>query len=199
MVAEPIPLGMTEEEFVAWCDEDIRAEFVDGEVIIMSPESVVSETVRGFLYKVLSWFVETHELGVVFGPNLQIRPRAGLRRMPDLMFISNERRHLLHAAHFEGAPDLAMEIVSDDSVERDWRTKYHEYAQGGVREYWVIDPPHQRVAVYRLNESGQHEDIPIQDGAFHSTVVNGFWIRPEWLWQEPLPHTAEILRTLGVL
>ena len=30
---------MTEEEFVAWCDEDVQAEWVDGEVIIMSPSS----------------------------------------------------------------------------------------------------------------------------------------------------------------
>jgi hypothetical protein len=28
---------MTEDEFVAWCDEDVRAEWVDGEVIVMSP------------------------------------------------------------------------------------------------------------------------------------------------------------------
>lgn len=199
MVAEPTPRGMAEEEFVAWCDEDTRAEYVDGEVIIMSPESVVSETVRGFLYKVLSWFVETHELGMVFGPHLQVRLRPGLWRVPDLIFISHGRQHLLRPNHLEGAPDLVMEIVSDDSVERDWRTKYHEYEQAGVREYWVIDPPHQRVGVYRLNEAGRFEDVPIQEGAFHSSVVNGFWIRPEWLWREPLPNTAEISRILGVL
>jgi Uma2 family endonuclease len=32
--------SMTEDEFVEWCDEDIRAEYVYGKVIIMSPESV---------------------------------------------------------------------------------------------------------------------------------------------------------------
>ncbi len=33
--------SMTEDEFVEWCDEDIRAEYVDGKVIIMTPESAV--------------------------------------------------------------------------------------------------------------------------------------------------------------
>ena len=31
---------MTEEEFVAWCDEDTRAEWVDGEVVVHSPTSI---------------------------------------------------------------------------------------------------------------------------------------------------------------
>ena len=33
--------SMTEDEFVEWCDEDVRAEYVDGKVIIMPPESAV--------------------------------------------------------------------------------------------------------------------------------------------------------------
>jgi len=34
-------LRMTEEEFEAWADEDTRAEWVDGEVILMSPTSLL--------------------------------------------------------------------------------------------------------------------------------------------------------------
>ncbi|MCS6859366.1 MAG: hypothetical protein NZT92_03480 [Abditibacteriales bacterium] len=41
--------------------------------------------------------------------------------------------------------------------------------------------------------------MPMQEGTFHSTVVNGFWMRSAWLWREPLPNTAEIVWALGVL
>ena len=83
--------GMTETEFVAWCDEDVRAEYVDGKVITMSPESVNDERLRWFIGTILQIFVESHDLGEIFGPNLQIRLRPRLRRIPDLLFISQAR------------------------------------------------------------------------------------------------------------
>ncbi len=32
------------------------------------------------------------------------------------------------------------------------------------------------------------------EGEYHSHTLPGFWLRVEWLWQEPLPHP---LRALG--
>jgi hypothetical protein len=37
------------------------------------------------------------------------------------------------------------------------------------------------------------------DGVYTSAAVTGFWLRPEWMWQTPLPDEIEILRQLGVL
>ena len=190
---------MTEEEFVDWCDADTRAEYVDGEVIVMSPESGVSEDSRWFVGVILRTYVEAKNLGLMRGPNFQVRLRRGLRRVPELLFISNERLGIVQPNHLEGAPDLAMEIVSPDSVERDWREKYSEYQASGVREYWVIDPQNQRVEVYGLAASGEYQHIALEDGAFHSQVVPGFWLRPEWLWQRPLPSALDVLRVIGVL
>ncbi len=191
-------LRMTEEEFVAWCDEDTRAEFVDGEVIRLSPESLQDEQLRWFVGSVLRTFVEQRGLGIVSGPNFQTRLRVGLRRIPDLIFVSQERAHLLQRTHLEGAPDLAMEIVSPDSVARDWRDKYLEYERAGVREYWVIDPQSRQVELYCLHK-GQFVARRKKQGAYHSEVVKGFHLRPEWLWQQPLPAVLDTLKELGVL
>ncbi|MBI2875267.1 MAG: Uma2 family endonuclease [Candidatus Tectomicrobia bacterium] len=191
---------MTEEEFVACCrDEDVKAEFVDGRVIIVPPESRRDEAIRWFVGTVLHIFVEHHHLGEVYGPNLTARLRVGLRRVPDLLFISHDRLSLLRESHLEGAPDLTLEIVSPDSAARDWHDKYLEYEAAGVREYWVIDPQVQRMDVYQLNETGRYEALPQEEGVYRSAAVPGFWLRPDWLWQEPLPGTLEILRELGVL
>lgn len=191
-------LRMTEEEFVAWCDEDTRAEFVDGEVLLLSPESVMNERLRWFIGPVLSIYVKHHGVGEVFGPNLQARLRVELRRIPDLIFVAQENAHRLYKNHLEGAPDLAMEIVSPDSVARDYREKYIEYERVGVREYWIIDPQSKRVDVYCL-EKGRYIAQKKKRGAYHSKVVKGFFLRPKWLWQQPLPSVLDALKELGVL
>ena len=190
---------MTEAEFVQWCDEDVRAEYVYGKVIIMSPESTRDERTRWSIGTILGLFVEYHNLGEVFSPNLQIRPQPRLRRIPDLMFISRERLHLLQEAHLEGAPDLVMEIVSPDSRERDEQDKYQEYAAFGIREYWIIAPLTKQVNVYHLTNQGKYEPLPPASGVYRSVVIPGFFVSPQWLWGQPPPKKHDILRELGVL
>jgi Uma2 family endonuclease len=108
---------MTEEEFVAWCDEDIKAEYVDGEVVVHTPSSTQHVLLCGFLGTLLRMHVDAHDLGIVAGPEWQVRLRPQLRRVPDLLFIAKERASIVRVAHIEGAPDLIIEIVSPDSEE----------------------------------------------------------------------------------
>lgn len=49
---------MTEEEFLAWCDQDTRAEWVDGEVVMMAPVSDPHSDLVGWLGSLLRIFVE---------------------------------------------------------------------------------------------------------------------------------------------
>ncbi|MBC8262495.1 MAG: Uma2 family endonuclease [Anaerolineales bacterium] len=190
---------MTEEEFVAWCDEDIKAEYIDGEVIVYTPVSRRHDELTWFLGTLLKLFVEKNELGSIHGPEFQVRLRAGVRRVPDLLFINKEHRDILQDAHVEGAPDLAIEIVSPDSEERDWREKYWEYQEAGVKEYWVIDPYSKTMAMYQLGEEERYRRAELKEGIYRSEVVSGFWLRPEWLWQKPLPNVLEIARELGII
>jgi len=190
---------MTEEQFVDWCDEDCPAEYVDGKVILIPPASTIHERIFQFLIQLLGLYVSELGLGEVLGSQLQTRLRTGLRRVPDLVFVSKGRTDSIREKHIEGAPDLVVEIVSDDSAERDWRQKVIDYEQAGISEYWIIDPLTQQVEVLRLSEVGRYEPAQLVDGAYHSKVAPGFWFRPEWLWQEPMPSVIELLRKLGVL
>jgi Uma2 family endonuclease len=100
--------------------------------------------------------------------------------------------------HFEGAPDLVMEIVSPDSVTRDWRDKYRDYEAAGVREYWVIDPLEQRMETFALDVNGSFGRISERDGRIESTVLPGFFLRPSWLWERTPPSAGEALREMGL-
>ena len=190
---------MTEEEFEAWCDEDVKAEYVDGEVIVHSPLSTRHSDAVWFIGYLLKTIVQQHDLGRVLGPEVQVRLRPGLRRVPDLLFVAKARADRIQPTLIEGAPDLIVEIVSPDSVERDWREKYLEYQTAGVGEYWVVDLEYQRMAAYWLDEQGHYQAAPVEEGVYRSQVLPGFWLRAEWLWQEPLPNELDVAREMGLL
>lgn len=192
------PLHLTEEEFLEFCDEDTRAEYIDGEVIVHSPVSNRQSRISTFLSSIIQFYIDQHNLGIIWADNFQVRPRPGLRRIPDLIFISAENQVVVTNSEVDGAPDLVVEIVSPDSVERDWRVKYLEYEKAGIKEYWVIDPIHQKMNIYYLKDQGHYEAEKIEQGILKSRILPGFWVKPEWLWQEPLPNVIKIAKELKI-
>lgn len=190
---------MTEEEFVAWVGEKTRAEWVDGEVIVMPPANEEHADLSLWLSMLLRLYVERRAPGVVRGTDFTVRlgPRRR-RRLPDVFYVADARRDILRRNHVEGAPDLTVEIVSPDSVARDWRDKYLDYQAAGVQEYWVVDPLAQRVEAYRLDEQGAYVPIEEKDDRIASVVLPGFYLRPSWLWQEPQPSVIDALREMGL-
>jgi Uma2 family endonuclease len=100
----------------------------------------------------------------------------------------------LQKAHLEGAPDLAIEIVSADSGSRDWRDKRREYERYGVREYWIIDPLERRLEVFAQGPSRRYRRLRPHDGWLASTVVPGLALKANWLFQDPLPSKAWVLQ-----
>jgi Uma2 family endonuclease len=143
-------------------------------------------------------FVEHHDLGVVKGPEFAIRlGRQRRRRLPDLLFVVKSRADIVGRNHVEGPPDLIMEVVSPESVSRDWRDKYLDYQRGGVREYWVIDPQSKRIEAYVLN-AGEYETIEEDKGRLVSTVLKGFYLRPDWMNGSKLAARKSVIRELGI-
>jgi len=193
-----IPRTMTEAEFDARMDEDIWAEFKDGEVKTKMPALMKHELLFKFLLILLELFTTHKGLGLVLGSQYAVRLRPGLRRVPDLLFVAQARLEIVGERFVEGAPDLVVEIVSSDSVARDWRDKYVEYQEAGVREYWVFDPQAEHVEWYRLGAQGHYEMISPREGALFSEALPGFFVRQDWLWREKLPDPITLVREMGV-
>ena len=190
------PLKMTYEEFLAWADEDTRAEWVEGEVIYMSPVSDLHQDLADFLTALLRFFTETHQLGVVRSAPFQMKigPRLSGRE-PDVLFISSEHLDRLKKTFLDGPADLVIEIVSPESRARDRGDKFYEYEQGGVREYWLLDPQRKQAEFYQLGEDGIYHLATIaQDGIYRSVVLKGLEMKVDWLWQEPLPLLLSVLK-----
>ncbi|HZO88836.1 MAG TPA: Uma2 family endonuclease [Chthonomonadaceae bacterium] len=201
---EPLPeppRQMTFEEFLAWADEDTHAEWVDGEIIFMSPSEDIHQILLKWLIKALDEYVTAHDLGLLlpapFLMRLASRPSG---REPDVLFVAKENLGRNKRTYLDGPADLVIEIVCPDSQTRDRVDKLREYQQAGVREYWLIDPRSQQAEFYQLGTDGSYRSIPIrEDGIYHSAVLEGLWLKVSWLWEEPLPPLLSVLKEWGLI
>jgi Uma2 family endonuclease len=189
---------MTEEEFVAWVGEKTRAEWVDGEVKLMSPVNREHDRIEGWIYRVISEYVDAKRAGQVCGSEFPVR-FAGLKqqRITDVLFVSNEHAHRIKNTYFEGAPDMIVEVVSPDSTARDYREKFEIYETAGVREYWIVNPLAFTVSAFEWS-NGKYRALEEKNGIIHSKVLKGFFLKPAWLWYDQFPRLTAVLREMGV-
>jgi len=185
------------EEFLELDGEDQHVEWVDGEVIPMSPVSERHEDVSGFLKPLLRHFVEAHNLGVVRGEPLQMKPALHFPgRAPDIFFVATAHLDRLKKTYLEGPADLVVEIISPESRARDRGDKFFEYEAAGIPEYWLIDPIREQAEFYQLGADGIYRPTSLNaEGRYHSAVLPGLWLQERWLWETPLPPLLSILKS----
>ncbi|MBI4584831.1 MAG: Uma2 family endonuclease [Planctomycetes bacterium] len=187
------PLKMTYEEFLNWADEDTLAEWVDGGVIMTSPASKRHQKTGSFVGQMVDQYVRHKKLGEVLFPPFQMKLlRTG--RDPDLIFVANENLSRLKENYLDGPADLALEIVSKESAGRDRGDKFYEYEEAGIPEYWLIDPMVKRAEFYRLSPESRYFLAPVDSqGIYRSAKLAGFWLKLDWLWQDPPPAVEDVL------
>jgi len=165
---------ITFQEFLAWADEDIHAEWEDQDVLLMSPASAIHQELVGWLYTILRFFVRQRHLGRVLQAPFQIRLNETEQgREPDLLFISQAKLSRLHSGFLDGAPDLVVEIISPKSIDRDRGRKFVEYEAEAIPEYWLLDPLREQAEFYRLgSDSRYHQALPDVEGIFRSKALS---------------------------
>ena len=173
------------------------AEWVDGEVIEMTPVSLNHMDLLFWLGALLQQWCQFQDFGRVCIEPFVMRLERSVRS-PDVMVVRKEHLDRLTETHLEGPADLVVEIVSPESVRRDYEEKYHEYARAGVPEYWIVDPAHEVVTAFTLAEPGRYQVLfEGHEGRLESKVLPGFWMQVTWLWQRPLPPAHRVLREIG--
>ena len=142
-------------EFLDLPDTDDRRkmELDDGELYIM-PRPRLG---HNFLSFWLSWHIANYlnsfpEPPAVFFQDVSISLFPELTQLfaPDLVIVLKGRESILGDRMVEGAPDIVVEILSDDR-NRDLVRKRQLYAAAGVREYWIVDPAADSVTLLALD------------------------------------------------
>jgi Uma2 family endonuclease len=200
--ARPSAVPMSYEEYLALPDEVHTAglvEWAHNEAIFHMPPNINHQDLTTFLSTLLRFYVDLFKLGRLFASPVEVKLPSGQAREPDVVFVANENLGQVTPQRIAGAPNLIVEIVSPESAGRDFDTKFDEYQDAGVQEYWLIDPrPRRKQALfYRLNPDGLFKLANLDDGIYRSSVLPKFWLRTDWLWQTPqaLLALSEIIGT----
>jgi Uma2 family endonuclease len=167
------------QEFYEMIDEDSKAEFVNGEILYHSPVMKRHSDATKLLFKLLDTWVEEHELGWV-GIEKSMVSLTRNDYEPDICFFGKDKSDTFSdlQLHYP-APDFVAEVLSKSSqkmIDHDRKTKYEDYEQHSVLEYWIIDPEDKTVEQYLL-ENGKYKLIlKASQGTVSSFAVEGFVI-----------------------
>jgi Uma2 family endonuclease len=185
----------TYEDFCGLVREDQKADLIDGVIYMASPENLDANDLFGWLYTLMRIYVDEKKLGRLFGSRVACRLDDRNAPEPDILFVRNEHADRLHRGGVEGPADLAIEIVSPESVERDYKKKRKQYQHFKVPEYWIIDEEKKTVLLLRRNARGRYQEVQPRRGKLYSEVLSGFWLDPAWLWP-PRPSQLAIIQQL---
>lgn len=142
-------------------DTDNRYELVDGQLEIMTPPSFRHLLIADKLRAILNEAISVEKLSLFCLPEMGVRTGWRKSRIVDLVVVLRRQvlESLEQSAICEIPPVLAIEIVSPDSIQRDYRYKRSEYAALEIPEYWIVDPLSQKITVLTFNEGLYDEKV----------------------------------------
>ena len=176
MVSTQPATDYTYEDYLKTSDDE-RWELLDGELVMAPSPNMSHQRVATDLVTLLNAFVQESGLGSVYAAPADVVLSDTSVVQPDLLFVSREREQIITRANIQGAPDLAVEIRSPSTDERDRTVKRKLYAEHGVKEYWLVDPDAMTVTVLLLGESAFEEAGVYHKGqTLTSPTLKGFGV-----------------------
>ncbi|MBQ9062062.1 MAG: Uma2 family endonuclease [Eubacterium sp.] len=135
-----------------------RVELIDGWIYDMANPGFTHQRIYFLVAMQLENCIREHAKDCVMIPDFGIRLDRDDKTMvePDIVVLCDSSS--LNNRYYDGAPDLAVEVLSPSTRAYDLLRKRYKYQNAGVREYWVIDPQKQEVLVFDF--AGGTEDKP---------------------------------------
>jgi Uma2 family endonuclease len=173
-VAIPIQ-ELSFEEYLTYDDgTDTRYELVNGQLEPMNPPT--------FRHLFIAKFIEQNldsEITRLCLPWLCFR-EAGVRtgwrksRLTDIYVVRADQvaGMLDRSAVCQTSPLLVVEIVSPDSIKRDYRFKRSEYAALEIPEYWIVDPLALKISVLCWEDGLYEESVFVGEAAIASKIFS---------------------------
>jgi Uma2 family endonuclease len=161
---------MTAQEYFQLPETNARVNLLDGELIISPSSTPLHQERLSDTMDLLNVLIQPIG-GRVFLSPLEIHFDEYNVAQPDTFWIAPDSRAVVTELRVEGPPDLAVEVLSADSVKLDRVKKFHLYEKYGVREYWIIDP--NGVVDVFSHKDGHFELVGIFDSedTFHSPLL----------------------------
>ncbi len=182
------PRALAEMTLDQWAamDEDEEGELVDGILVEEEMPSCVHELAVTWLVRMLGNWLGSRG-GFVFGSEAKfaVAPQRG--RKPDLtVYLPGGRRPEARGI-VRVPPDIAVEIVSPTPRDgrRDRVEKVADYAQFGVRWYWLVDPSFRSFEILERDADGRYvHALAATDEPLAPPGCDGLVIDVPALWAE---------------
>jgi Uma2 family endonuclease len=131
--------------------EGILYELNEGEVVTVTEPMPRHNWVRDNVARLIGNFVEERKLGRVFlETGYQLTPETV--RIPDVSFVPADRmREIDLDKRIQGAPALAIEVISPTDLAEELTQKVQQYLAAGVKAVWVFYPKTREVQVFRTD------------------------------------------------
>ncbi len=175
---------LTYDDFLLFPDDGQRHELIGGEHYVTPSRNRRHQQLLGRLYLAVADCLRVDPaLGeVYFAPFDVIFSKWDIVE-PDLLFVAGDQLGILTEKNIVGAPALVVEILSPSTRRRDQQLKRQLFEVGGVREYWMVDPDLETVAVERRDETGRFSSaIPIVDATLTTPLLPGLTLRLDQLF-----------------
>ena len=169
---------LTYQDYFDLPESEDRYELIDGE-LYMAPTPIPEHQIFVYyLAKVIEEFVTRYRLGRMIISPQDVVLSDDIVVQPDIMFVSNERLHIIKWGHYvQGAPDLVVEVLSPSTERFDRTVKRERYTNFGVREYWIADIVGRTVEV-NASSGDKFEVVGVygEGGTFESPLLPGLTV-----------------------
>ena len=144
---------MTAEELIRLPDDSLCHELIKGELLTMPPPGDEHGAVTMNLTLPLANHVKANNLGVLraaeTGFKLESNPDTVLA--PDIAFIARDRVGPPVRGYRDGAPDLAVEVMSQWDSRSKAARKAALWLELGAKSVWIVNPRRRTVEVNRAD------------------------------------------------
>jgi len=130
-----------------------HCELIGAELVMTSPAGFDHGRFASRIVAALENHVARQGLGIVTTAEagFQLARDPDTVRAPDVAFVQVDRVPPGGVkGYFQGAPDLAVEVVSPSDRPDEVAAKVQDWLQAGCSTVWVVEPANRTVAVHRL-------------------------------------------------
>ncbi|MDX2303363.1 MAG: Uma2 family endonuclease [Microscillaceae bacterium] len=163
----------------------IKVEILNHQLLIMPSPEQLHQDITFELCAALKTFVRNNQLGDVIIAPFDVILNQGNVVIPDVIFVSVQKKEILDGKKAKGAPDLVVEVWSPGNKKKERETKKELYASNGILEFWEVYAQKAHILVEVLDENGAYQIFSEaqEKGAVHSKILAGFSIQLEDIFQ----------------
>lgn len=166
------------EEFMEiYENSELRMEYINGEIILLSSPSTFHQVISGNLYMILRNYLKGKTCKVFYAPFDVHFFKKDLKTpdvmQPDLLIACDLENTVTEKGRYMGTPTLVVEILSQSTRSKDMVDKLNTYMLSGVKEFWVIDPKNKSVLLYGFKDC----EIDFHSVSKNNDIVTSYWFK----------------------